>query len=293
MARKNPLVNLVDVPLVADVDARLRTSVALPFARLTAVKLTPAARHELVKRLVDRGFECTPKLLRIPLAQQILALVDGGARVLRKDLIRLVKGASKREIDGVLAKLILAKRIHIVVRSKAEIIVGAGEVVLGSSVKQELTKVITSFANTLKTMQSRGLSKTLLREDLDALLDSLTLVTKSVKTNGATAGEFAGEGAQRFGRAVVDSKAPVELVLETLRQLEEPNLKLVRVADLVRKLAPRVTKDDVHRALTKSFEMGTIELRPDGGTEFLKEDGELCLPGPRGTVFAYARRLSL
>jgi hypothetical protein len=83
------------------------------------------------------------------------------------------------------------------------------------------------------------------------------------------------------------------LVVETLRQLESPSVKLVRIAELVRTLEPRLPKIDVHRVLTKAFDAGSIELRPDGGTEFLNaEDALLCIPGPRGTVFSYARRRS-
>ena len=83
------------------------------------------------------------------------------------------------------------------------------------------------------------------------------------------------------------------MVVETLRRMEDPSLKLVRIPDLVRALASRFSTEVVHLALSKAAENGVIELRPDAGTEFLKsEDMSLCLPGPRGTVFSYARRLS-
>lgn len=275
MPRKTALVDQINAEIIGEVESRIRANSALPFARITPVKLTAAARDELVKQVAARGLERTAKVLRVPLAVQIETLVRSGARVARKDLAKRVKGATKTEIDATLAKLLREGRVHLVVRTQTEVLVGAGEHVLGLTEMHQWAKAITAFAKTVKKVQAKGLPKTLLREDIEAVWGSSVGTSRSAVPNTDKP-----DGADR-------------LVVEALRQMEDPHLKLVRIADLVRTLAPRLPKDEVHRALSKAFELGTIELRPDAGTELLRaEDIALCLPGPRGTVFSYARRMS-
>lgn len=65
---------------------------------------------------------------------------------------------------------------------------------------------------------------------------------------------------------------------------------LIRVADIVHALLPHASMETVHDALLTLNKNGLIELRPDGGSEFLRpEDSAVCPRGPRETVFAYAR----
>ena len=271
--RKTSLLNHIDDRIVDESENRIRATIAVPFTKITTDKLTHAARDELVKRLVARGFERTPKMLRVPLSAQIETLVAAGARVPRKDLAKRVKGASKTEIDANLAKLLRERRVHLVVRTQTEVLVSGGERVIGLTEMNQLAKAITTLAKTVKKVQAKGLPRTILREDLDAVLGSSVQMPKFATPNS-------NDGAER-------------LVVETLRQMEDPSLKLVRIPDLVRALASRFSTEAVHLALTKVAETGSIELRPDAGTEFLKsEDIPLCLPGPRGTVFSYARRVS-
>lgn len=80
-----------------------------------------------------------------------------------------------------------------------------------------------------------------------------------------------------------------ELLAELHRQTP-PRIGLIRVADVTRAMLAHASLDAVHEALLTLAKHGTIELRPDGGTEFLKaEDAALCPRGPRDTVFSYAR----
>jgi hypothetical protein len=82
-----------------------------------------------------------------------------------------------------------------------------------------------------------------------------------------------------------------ELLAELHRQTP-PRIGLIRVSDVVRAMLPHASLDEVHEALLTLAKHGTIELRPDAGTEFLKaEDAAVCPRGPRDTVFAYARVL--
>jgi hypothetical protein len=272
--RKTVLVDEISPQIITEAEARIRASQTLPFARLTSVKLSPKAQDELIAHLVSLGLERTPKTVRVPLAAQIESLVSNGARIARKDVAKRVKGATKTEIDVTLTKLIRQKRIHLVVRTQTEVVVSASELVLGLTEVQQLTKAILTLAKTVQKVQTKGLPKTILREDLDAVLGSSMLIPKFAAPN-------------------MSEEIAEQLVVDALRRLESPNIKLVRIAELVRTLESQLPKREVHRVLSKAFERGTIELRPDGGSEFLKpEDAALCLPGPRGTIFSYARRIS-
>ena len=65
---------------------------------------------------------------------------------------------------------------------------------------------------------------------------------------------------------------------------------LIAVPDVVRSLMADASIDVIHEALLMLFRNGMIELRPGGGTEAMKaEDLALCPPGPRDTLFVYAR----
>jgi hypothetical protein len=272
--RKTVVNEQLDHQIIDEAERRVRENRALPFARVTSAKLSPSGRDELLEQLVKRGLERTTKGLRVPLAMQIETLVNNGARMARKDVGKRVKGATKAEIDNTLAKLIRDKRIHLVVRTQTEVLISANEVVLGLTEVQQLAKAISVLAKTVKKVQAKGLPKTILREDLDAVLGSSVLMSK-------------------VGAPNMNDEDAERLVVDALRQLENPNIKLVRIADLVRTLESQVPKHEVHRVLSKAFDRGTIELRPDGGSEFLKaEDAALCIPGPRGTIFSYARRIS-
>jgi hypothetical protein len=85
-------------------------------------------------------------------------------------------------------------------------------------------------------------------------------------------------------------KSIMRELLAELHRHKDPHLGLIRVADVVRALLPLASLDAVHDALLTLARHGSIELRPDGGTEFLKaDDAAVCPRGPRDTVFAYAR----
>ena len=82
-----------------------------------------------------------------------------------------------------------------------------------------------------------------------------------------------------------------ELLTELHRNVE-PGIGLIRVANVVRPMLLHASLDAVHEALLTLAKHGTLELRPDAGTEFLlPDDVAICPRGPRETVFAYARLL--
>jgi hypothetical protein len=277
----------VEATLVDDIERAVRAAKALPPTRLTKTKLTPQASAELLRQLLTRGLERGPQFMRVPLSTQIEALVQGGARVPLKDVSKRVKGGTKAEINAVLAKLVREGRARVVVRTQLEVLAEPTERALDTNEIASLSKLSAQLVKTLKKVQAKGLSRSILHEDLIALFAPLqTSLRGSSTSKDATSENATSENA-------TSKDTPHDLVEQALRRLEDPKLKLVRIPDLVRSLAGRLSLDAVHRALAEGAKSGTLELRPEAGTEFLKpEDVSLCPPGPRGTVFSFARLVS-
>lgn len=282
MARTTPPAREhVDTAFVRGIEEAVRRAGALPLARLTKEKLTPEARAELEKQLAASGLERTPKAMRVPLAEQILALVQAGARVPVKDLGKRVKGASPAaQIKSALDALRKQDRLRVVIRTEVEVLVGTGERVLDPGELSQLVRLGATLGKTLKKVGAKGLPRGLLREDVAALVTALETMTRARVEQAA---EPVADGAA----------ARRELLGEAVARLADPKLELVRVPDLVRSLAGRLATAEVHRALEEAASTGKIELQPAAGSELLApEDAALCPPGPRGTVLFYARRIS-
>jgi hypothetical protein len=87
-----------------------------------------------------------------------------------------------------------------------------------------------------------------------------------------------------------DSTLEMRDVYKALRRNQDARIGLMYVPDVVRAVAHLVPIDRVHAVLRVLVERGVLELRPDAGGEHRpKEDVALCPPGPRKTVFAYAK----
>jgi hypothetical protein len=276
-ARKTSALDHVEPALVAQVEAAIRSAGAIPLNKLSRVKLTPEAQATLERELVARGLERAPRAMRVPVDEQILALVQGGGRVQRKDVARRVKGAAWTEITAALPRLCRAGSVRIVVRTQVEVLVGGADRVLDAAEIGALFRAQAELGKVLKKVRAKGLPRSLLREDLAALLGPLAAA--------APAGA-------RDARAPAPHEDARKLVAAALRRLEHPSLKLVRIPELVRSLAGQLAVADVHGAIEDAAAAGAIELRPEAGGEFLSDDdARLCPPGPRGTVFSYARLL--
>ena len=256
--------------LVGEVERAVRQAGALPLGKLTRAKLTKEAQADLLEQLVARGLERRPKAVRVPVEEQLVPLVMGGGRVPLKDVPRRVKGATKAEINAALGRLVRADKLRVVVSTQVEVLVGGAERILEPPEIASLAKLHAELAKTLKKVGAKGPPRTLLREDLAPLLDALERAARPAKAQPA--------------HVIVD---------DALRRMEDPVLKLIRIPDLVRALAGRLPVSDIHRALSDAATRGAIELRPEAGGEFLQpDDARLCPPGPRDTVFSYARLLS-
>jgi hypothetical protein len=266
-AKKN--VDALPPELPAEVEARVRQEGVVPLGKLTARRLGPSARAELEATLEARGLERTPKAVRVPLAAQLSEVVGAGARVPLKEIPSRVKGATKPEVTSALTSLVRDGGAKVVVRTKVDVLVGPAEPTLAPAELDELTAAHAALGDVLRAVAAKGWTRTLLRDDLRALLEPFA----------------------RFATAPSrGTPEPRAIVADALRRLEDRTLKLVRIPDLVRALDGRLPLTTIHRALLDAAEAGAVELRPEAGSEFLsEEDASLCPAGPRDTVFSYAR----
>jgi hypothetical protein len=87
-----------------------------------------------------------------------------------------------------------------------------------------------------------------------------------------------------------DSTLDMRHVYDALRRNQTERVGLIYVPNVVRAVEHLVSVERVHAVLRELVERGVLELRPGGGRECLPdEDAALCPPGPRKTVFVYAR----
>ena len=215
--------------------------------------------------------------MRVPLGEQLLAVVQGGARVPLKDVARRVKGGAKKELDAALDRLVRAGQARVVVRTAVEVLVSGADRALSPAEVAEMALAHAALGKVLKKVTAKGRARSILRDDLPALLTTLRPGTAVFLRN-----------ARAFRDLQHRASPSTEIVAEALRRLAV--LDLVRVPDLVREIEGEVALAEVHRALLAADDAGAIELRPESGTEFLSEaDARLCPPGPRGTVLSYAR----
>jgi hypothetical protein len=85
-------------------------------------------------------------------------------------------------------------------------------------------------------------------------------------------------------------KALLEQVSEAIQREQDPRLGLVRVPVVVRELMTSFSLAQIHAVLFTLHKQGKLELRPEAGSEFISQkDAALCPPGPRGTIFTFAR----
>ena len=265
-ARTAKIVETLPPDLPAEVERAVRAVGALSLTKLTKHKLGLAARRDLERQLVAAGLERTASVVRVPLAEQLLALVRGGGRVPLKEVAKRVKGGTKKELGAAIDQLIRAGSARVVVRTAVEVLVGGADRALAPAEVTELARAHAALGKVLKKVTAKGRARTVLRDDLNPLLAAFDPVREPPETTAGATG----------------------IIAEALRRLAV--LDLVRVPDLVRALDGKVALADVHRALLAADDAGAVELRPEAGNEFLsEEDARLCPPGPRGTVLSYAR----
>jgi hypothetical protein len=287
---------VLDEALVSQVERAVRQAGFLPTTQLTSVKLNDKAKAELKRQLAARGLVVKPARVLVPFAEQVLALVSGGARVPLKELARRT-GFAQTETPRLLAGLVREGKVVVVQRTRMEVVVSPGERRLGD---QDIERLRTHLDHLRLTLQGVTKKKrAVLVEDVAALMTSLREIVEPAgappETRSAPAASFREMVSPPPAAAASASSTDGhwEMIEAEIRALEDPRLPLVFIPDLMRRLEGRLGRDEIHRLLLAQADAGRIELRHEGGIGRLSpEELALCPPGPRGTVLSNLRRLT-
>jgi hypothetical protein len=255
---------------IEEIAQRIRAAVALPLAKITRLcptDLVPDARARLIAELPTRGLERTAKLVRVPLAEQLGALLAEGERIPLKLVSKRIKGATGPELKAALAAQIKAGGAHVVVRGKNEVLVGGSERIVGRDGLVQLVSLQKALTELAKKVSAKGEPRTVLIEDLEQILDGVLGLIEQKKPSEDSAPAL-GEALQRLARA---------------------QHGLVSIPALVRAL-PTMSTEAVHAFLISEENAGNVELRAETsvGTLLSTADRALCLQSSSGDLLSYA-----
>lgn len=250
--------------LVARIDELVRVHGAVPRGELRAIK-----RHlpAIAARLVARGLE-VGSTVRRPLDAQILDLAGQGF-VPKKGLERKVAGASSREVQEALGRLVERGALVEVMReSGAGVVAATGDIeVLDAADLSELLRCLTKVEKLVRRARpARGARPTLLRADVSGPLARWVEASRPIRE---------------------PLEAPlVETLTREIRKRFRDSPLPIRIPDLLRALG--TPADAGKRALIDGAARGLFALEPESGMGRLSgEDAELCPAGPMGTRLSW------
>jgi hypothetical protein len=249
--------------LVARIDDLVRVHGAVPRGELRTIK-----RHlpVIATRLVARGLEVGSGIRR-PLEAQILDLTSQGF-IPRKGLERRLAGASAREAEETVRRLVERGAVVEVVReSGAGLVASTGDVLDAGDLNELLRCLVKVEKLVRRARPARGARPTLLRSDVSGPL------TRWVASAPV---------------AVVESVQPVlvESLTREIRKRFRENPLPIRIPDLLRAMG--TPAEEGKRALIDGAARGLFALEPESGMGRLSgEDAELCPAGPMGTRLSW------
>lgn len=177
MGRARAEVDEVPPGFTDEVERTVRESGALSLRRVkpAGVKLSRRAEHALFEKLARRGLERTATQLRVPLREQLAALLGRGEPIASAALRKELRGVSNAaELKLVTGELVRAGRAALVVRSGKEHIAPRSPALLSPGELRRLQELAQALARAATSARPRSGQppRTLLRADVAALLDA-------------------------------------------------------------------------------------------------------------------------
>jgi hypothetical protein len=245
---------------------RIRADSALSISAIVKLGVPRPSLPDALGAFGREGFEVTKKLVRVPLASQILERVARGASATAKDLAALVVGGSKKEFAEALAALVASKNVALVVRTKETVVVGGAADVLAAHEIDGLERSLVALQASLKLVRKHRAS--LLRADVARALSDAVLPPAP--------------------KVASDTKDIAVLV----ERHSDPS-GLTFVPAVVRAVGGEKSVAWVHSELLRGFREGRFELRPESGLGRLsEEDLRYCIPGPQGSKLSWVRAIA-
>jgi hypothetical protein len=276
MARARKEIDDVPPGLAEELERAARQAGALAIGKVKPPRgtLSRRARAELLDALARRGLERTARAVRVPLREQVDALLEPGEPIATAALRKQLKGVtSAAEFKLVLADLLRARRAALVVRGRVEHVARVSDALLSREEVAELAAMTRSLARLATSTRPRsgGPSRTLLAADVLALIDPLR---------------------RQLGRAHQEPDAgdPVALLVAAARGQTNPTTGLAFVPEVARALDGRLAGDALRAALVSAAGAGLVELRPESGIELLSPaEAAACPRGPDGSPLSWLR----
>ena len=276
MPRARHEIDQVPDGLAEETERAVRQSGALPLRRIKPAQgaLSRRAQGLLLETLARRGLERTARALRVPLRDQVAALLAGGAPIATAALRKQLAGVeSAAELKLVVRDLVRAGRAALVMRAGKEHIAARDGALLSREQVAQIADVARKLARLAASAKARAGQppRTLLRVDVLALLDP---ARRSL--DAGVAGDADGD--------------PVALVIAAVRERIDPTTGLAFVPEVARALDGRLAGDALRAALVGAARSGLVELRPESGVELLTPaDAAMCPRGPDGSPLSWLR----
>lgn len=265
-------------PQVADLSAifpllceHVKSHGAAKWTDLIRFGVTKVQREAVGTQLLEAGFEVTPKLVRIPIAEQIQsALVQRGQLPL-KGMQHILAGCAAKELSAVVDQLVRRGAAVRILRTKAQWLAPADADVLTADELHALHRCVTEWSKQTHQVMAAGRRRlSIWRPDVRALLEVLgtfKLSESKTKPSGA-------EVRRRLHNVI--------------KEQVNPTVGLAFVPTVVQSLQMPV--DQVQRLLVEEARQGHLELRPDSGAARFTEAELAVAPcGPDGSRLLWIR----
>jgi hypothetical protein len=268
-----PLSDSVVATLVADV--RKRRGVA----KRDLPKVPPAHRAALDDAFRAAGLEVLRNAVRIPARAQLLALLDDGAAVDEKGLVKRLACVTGLEAKSLVTTLVREEVVRRVERPTGPALSSSAAPIFAPESATRLARDLEHALQWVRrvTRSPKRPRAELLAKDVADLLERL--------------GALAPRGAHARSVTPVPSGAPsslLERVTHAAVQLAAAHNGLAPVPLLVR--AIDASTASVHAALLEGHARGWLELQPESSMGRLgTDDLALCPPGPEGTRLSWVR----
>jgi hypothetical protein len=258
MARRGaPLLDEVPPGAVARAAAQVRHEGAVPLKKLErlAGKLSVAAARLFWDELGRAGIERTGRHARLPIGEQLAALLSSGP-VETRALRRRLKGlSSPTEAAHAVRTAVAEKRAQLAFAAGKEVLVPPGEPLVDGAERSALLEMAARLVKLGRGAKQRPL----LRREVAPWL--------------AIYASWALEWLRGEIAARVTAERP-----------------FVFIPELARALAPSLAPERLREELLRGATAGCWELRPESGVGLLgADDAALCPRGWKGEILSYVR----
>ena len=260
------------LPVLCD---HLKMRGAIKWTELTRLGVPRSQHPTAIERLRDAGFEVTPKLIRMPIEQQIRTALAERGQVPVKGMQNVLSGCSAKELVQAIDNLVHSGIAIRVLRTKAEWLAPSDSDVLSTDELLALNRSVTEWAKQTQRVKTSSIRRlTIWRDDVLGLLELLGGLARS--NRGPSTG-------------IADiSKRLRRIVQEQVN----PSVGLAFVPTVVQEL--QLPIEQAHNLLIEQARSGHLELRPDGGAARFTEAELKAAPlGPDGSRLLWVRLLEV